>query len=715
MAVDNSETTFILHETCRLCLLNIDQLHGMQSIPIFTDRDDTPEAILNEFNFLKLKLAQNDGLPQQICDECLKNLLNIRAFRTNCERSQDVLEKFFKPASESTTSATVPIKLIADLSESNFSDFEFLNIDNVEDNVEYEMKIEVVAVDESIVTGEIECTDESKENCSGDSELVGEDTENVDETSSCMSSDSTHDDSDNIECSICGKIYKRKAHLLRHLMSHKNKTDSGDKVSDSGKGRHCVFVCNKCGKRFSKSKNLQNHVNDGGCVKEENPQCRFCKETFSSIGDLEIHLEKVHPPHRPHMCPICKKTFQSVSNRNTHLQSHNKDDTYKCSDCGQGFKSKVYLNKHKKSVHTRNEHDCPHCSMKFFNTTKFEYHLKSHDENKKYKCKYCDKSFLQHHHLANHERIHTNVRPFLCNICGKDFKQECNFKLHLRIHSGLRPYVCSVCGKDFIQRGSFVMHMKQHSGVRPYQCEHCGKDFIQKSSLTVHLRTHTGERPFKCDSCDRAFVQAQQLKYHRHSAHGGPSLSKKEPPPKPSSDGRIYPYCCSLCNKGFKLPSSLSSHMKIHNEERKHVCSQCGNSFKRAEHLRIHINGVHLKKKPYTCEYCPKTFAQSGDRNIHRLRHTHEKNHQCTYCMKMFRLPKALRAHCRIHTGERPYTCEFCQMDFMTYTALATHTMKHENVLSAEAPSVKDELKAATIPLGIITASDSNLVLTLTN
>ncbi|XP_037050058.1 zinc finger protein 2 homolog isoform X2 [Bradysia coprophila] len=620
MAVDNSETTFILHETCRLCLLNIDQLHGMQSIPIFTDRDDTPEAILNEFNFLKLKLAQNDGLPQQICDECLKNLLNIRAFRTNCERSQDVLEKFFKPASESTTSATVPIKLIADLSESNFSDFEFLNIDNVEDNVEYEMKIEVVAVDESIVTGEIECTDESKENCSGDSELVGEDTENVDETSSCMSSDSTHDDSDNIECSICGKIYKRKAHLLRHLMSHKNKTDSGDKVSDSGKGRHCVFVCNKCGKRFSKSKNLQNHVNDGGCVKEENPQCRFCKETFSSIGDLEIHLEKVHPPHRPHMCPICKKTFQSVSNRNTHLQSHN-----------------------------------------------------------------------------------------------KDFKQECNFKLHLRIHSGLRPYVCSVCGKDFIQRGSFVMHMKQHSGVRPYQCEHCGKDFIQKSSLTVHLRTHTGERPFKCDSCDRAFVQAQQLKYHRHSAHGGPSLSKKEPPPKPSSDGRIYPYCCSLCNKGFKLPSSLSSHMKIHNEERKHVCSQCGNSFKRAEHLRIHINGVHLKKKPYTCEYCPKTFAQSGDRNIHRLRHTHEKNHQCTYCMKMFRLPKALRAHCRIHTGERPYTCEFCQMDFMTYTALATHTMKHENVLSAEAPSVKDELKAATIPLGIITASDSNLVLTLTN
>lgn len=87
------------------------------------------------------QLARDDGLPQQICDECLKNLLNIQAFRKVCEQSHDVLERFFKASTESTSS--VPIKLIADLSESNFSDFEFLSIDNVEDTVEYGMKIEV--------------------------------------------------------------------------------------------------------------------------------------------------------------------------------------------------------------------------------------------------------------------------------------------------------------------------------------------------------------------------------------------------------------------------------------------------------------------------------------------------------------------------------------------------------------------------------------------
>ncbi|KAJ6635279.1 Zinc finger protein, partial [Pseudolycoriella hygida] len=397
--------------TCRTCLANI---NGITSVPIFTETcNATPEIILNEFSFLKLKLARDDGLPQQICNNCLTNLLNVREFRKICFRSQDVLEKFFKISTQSDSFAIEPSKSIAfpiaDLNEQNFSDFEFLNIDNVE----YDAKIEVVGVDGSIISAEdIEYID----NQNDQNETIGNTVENIDDDSSPKSIDSTHDDSESFECNICGKLYKRKAHLLRHLISHKSESGSDGNMY---KKRNLICVCNKCGKRFSKSKGLENHEIEGTCVKEENPQCRFCKETFTNVSNLEDHLAQIHPVDRPHLCPICKKTFQSVSNRNTHLQSHNKGDTYKCSDCGQGFKSKVYLNKHKKSVHAVNEHDCPHCSMKFFNTTKFEYHLKSHEENKKYKCKYCSKSFLQHHHLANHERIHTNVRPFLCSICGK--------------------------------------------------------------------------------------------------------------------------------------------------------------------------------------------------------------------------------------------------------------------------------------------------------
>lgn len=139
-----------------------------------------------------------------------------------------------------------------------------------------------------------------------------------------------------------------------------------------------------------------------------------------------------------------------------------------------------------------------------------------------------------------------------------------------------------------------------------------------------------------------------------------------------TSSERIYPYRCNVCNKGFKLPYSLTAHEKVHSEERKHVCMTCGNTFKRAEHLRIHINGVHLKRKPYECKECGKTFSQSGDRNIHMSRHTSVKPHKCVFCDKAFRLIKALRAHMRIHTGEKPYSCVICKLDFMTYTSLAS-------------------------------------------
>lgn len=159
-----------------------------------------------------------------------------------------------------------------------------------------------------------------------------------------------------------------------------------------------------------------------------------------------------------------------------------------------------------------------------------------------------------------------------------------------------------------------------------------------------------GERPYICLVCNRGFSQAQQLKYHAHSAHGGPPMSRRAraivdessdhviQSDAPSNDGetlattnqthstttttRVLPYICSQCNRAFKLPSSLASHMKKHTEDRKHVCKECGNTFKRAEHLRIHVNGVHLKQKSYSCHYCEKRFAQSGDRNIHMRRHT---------------------------------------------------------------------------------------------
>lgn len=123
-------------------------------------------------------------------------------------------------------------------------------------------------MDESVISAEdVEYIDEpANENRTSDNELITDNIENVDEASSCKSTDSTNDNAETVDCNICGKSYKRKAHLLKHLMSHKSQSDSG---GNNCRKRHYIFVCKKCGKRFSKSKALQNHENEGTCVEQE--------------------------------------------------------------------------------------------------------------------------------------------------------------------------------------------------------------------------------------------------------------------------------------------------------------------------------------------------------------------------------------------------------------------------------------------------------------
>lgn len=60
------------------------------------------------------------------------------------------------------------------------------------------------------------------------------------------------------------------AHLLRHRANHSSIDAQKRHLqrTNSNKKHHYIFVCIKCGKRFSKSKALQNHQNEGECVNE---------------------------------------------------------------------------------------------------------------------------------------------------------------------------------------------------------------------------------------------------------------------------------------------------------------------------------------------------------------------------------------------------------------------------------------------------------------
>ena len=60
----------------------------------------------------------------------------------------------------------------------------------------------------------------------------------------------------------------------------------------------------------------------------------------------------------------------------------------------------------------------------------------------------------------------------------------------------------------------------------------------------------------------------------------------------------------------------------------------------------------HVAGRPYSCNYCEKTFKKSSHAKDHeRQKHTGEKPYPCDYCEKRFTKSSEATQHERIHTG----------------------------------------------------------------
>ena len=70
---------------------------------------------------------------------------------------------------------------------------------------------------------------------------------------------------------------------------------------------------------------------------------------------------------------------------------------------------------------------------------------------------------------------------------------------------------------------------------------------------------------------------------------------------------------------------------------KKCVCDFCGTCFRHKSELQHHVNGVHLKLKPFQCESCELSFTLNGDLKKH-VKEVHQKlkAHKCEYCSASF-------------------------------------------------------------------------------
>ncbi|XP_063912202.1 zinc finger protein OZF-like [Zophobas morio] len=346
-------------------------------------------------------------------------------------------------------------------------------------------------------------------------------------------------------------------------------------------------------------------------------RCQFCEDIFKDEWSLGEHI-KIHTGQSKYFCSICGKVCTTPVMLDKHVMDHSIDKAnfeekklcntnFMCNICDQTFSDEKFLKKHLKEIHFgalddltdgERKHVCTICNKSYKQNKLLVMHMRSHTGERPLSCEVCGRTFALPSSLYKHRNIHCNEKKFGCNICGKKFNQSSNLTSHLRTHTGEKPYICNLCGKACASSVNRDIHMRIHTGEKPYKCVRCNSAFATSTQLKKHTMKHTGEKPYHCWQCGKAFRQKETRDTHVRYHTGE------------------RPYACTLCPKKYIAASHLRVHMKNHNNDRKYHCHICMKKFVEARILKSHIL-THTGQKPYSCEYCGSQFSQSGSLNNH--------------------------------------------------------------------------------------------------
>nr|XP_057939807.1 zinc finger protein 1035 isoform X1 [Doryrhamphus excisus]XP_057939808.1 zinc finger protein 1035 isoform X1 [Doryrhamphus excisus] len=489
--------------------------------------------------------------------------------------------------------------------------------------------------------------------------------ENLEDHQKCHLGEKPH------ECAECGKCFFQAAQLEQHKRMHKSE-----------------LQCQVCGRGFMSNFALRNHKHSHG--KSRPHRCPKCQLSFTGPSQLAEHMSTHREENFP--CDICNQVFLSKSSRAEHRKTHalsNKAPSpsrtppqqrkrpfpfestleqvkklkYRCGLCNERFKGPEDLSEHGCKPSKERPYSCLDCDKHFLHPS----HLKQHrvvihqvasETDCEYLCNHCNTpcASLEHFlsHLKNHENEHTvtdNLPVTLkCKMCKMTFSSKSNLDEHERHHCvSATNFECKECGRRFLERDALQQHLCSHqlqepqenahdstsetthrvtvpeedvdvTGEELYHCRDCSMQFSSKSILLEHQNTkHNKEwqikRAFKCTYCEKTFAWRHSLRNHVRKIH-------MTTPPQNTASPAKNKLKCTQCNYESKTPQELSLHMRMHAE------TEVGK---------------------YRCDMCYKSFASTGQLELHQESHVGQIVYECTECDKAFAFPHLLEEHQLTH------------------------------------------------------------------
>lgn len=192
---------------------------------------------------------------------------------------------------------------------------------------------------------------------------------------------------------------------------------------------------------------------------QKRKQKRLIRQKIIQQKKITSKYKYIQKPKKNIQCEVCNKILANLSTYRCHMQRH------------KGFRFV-----------------CEHCAKGYATLAELQYHLaSSHDIGQHYICNKCGYKAYRKFDIKEHERYHTGERPYACDKCGLTFRRRFVWKKHSVYHME-KTVQCIHCPRKFHRRQEMLAHSNNvHERVYVYACSECDVTYAKTSTVRRHL------------------------------------------------------------------------------------------------------------------------------------------------------------------------------------------------------------------------------------